>query len=131
MFMIDTTGSMGDELAYLQVELADVIADIRDNIGQSFKIRLSINFYRDADDEYVVREFPFTEDPSSPIRDPWPPGNAAPCRIFGMTPLVPDPDWAPMRPQVVWKPVLSWMVSVRAARERLPSISSLIRLRFP
>ena len=69
MFMIDTTGSMGDELAYLQVELADVIGDIRDNIGQSFKIRLSVNFYRDADDEYLVREFPFTEDIDAALAD--------------------------------------------------------------
>jgi hypothetical protein len=69
LFMIDTTGSMGDELEYLQVELADVIAEIRDNIGQSFKIRLSVNFYRDHGDEYLVREFPFTEDIDAALAD--------------------------------------------------------------
>ncbi|MDC0720937.1 vWA domain-containing protein [Nannocystis bainbridge] len=69
LFMIDTTGSMGDELEYLQVELADVISEIRDNIGQSFKLRLSVNFYRDHDDEYVVREFPFTEDIDAALAD--------------------------------------------------------------
>jgi hypothetical protein len=69
LFMIDTTGSMGDELEYLQVELADVIAEIRDNIGQSFKIRLSVNFYRDHGDEYLVREFPFTEDIDTALAD--------------------------------------------------------------
>ncbi|MEZ4450173.1 MAG: VWA domain-containing protein, partial [Nannocystaceae bacterium] len=69
LFMIDTTGSMGDELAYLQAELADVIGQIRTNIGQSFKIRLSVNFYRDHGDAYVVRPFPFTEDIDQALAD--------------------------------------------------------------
>lgn len=69
LFMIDTTGSMGDELEYLQVELADVIAEIRDNVGQSFTIRLSVNFYRDHGDAYLVREFPFTQDIDSALAD--------------------------------------------------------------
>ncbi len=62
MFVIDTTGSMGDELSYLQVELADVIDRVRQTAGQNFKFRVSVNFYRDAGDEYVVLPFPFTED---------------------------------------------------------------------
>ncbi|MCA9661033.1 MAG: VWA domain-containing protein [Myxococcales bacterium] len=61
LFMIDTTGSMGDELQYLQAELADVIDEIQTLVGQSFKLRLSVNFYRDEGDAYVVRPFPFTE----------------------------------------------------------------------
>ena len=67
LFMIDTTGSMGDELSYLQVELADVIDEIRTQVGQDFKLRLSVNFYRDEGDEYVVRPFPFTEDIESAL----------------------------------------------------------------
>jgi von Willebrand factor type A domain len=60
MFMIDTTGSMSDELSYLQAELEDVIRDVNDLVGQELSIRLSVNFYRDVGDDYVVRPFPFT-----------------------------------------------------------------------
>lgn len=61
MIMCDTTGSMSDELRYLQAELSDIITKIqKDNANTD--IRLSVNFYRDEGDEYVVREYPFTED---------------------------------------------------------------------
>jgi hypothetical protein len=69
MFMIDTTGSMGDELHYLQAELADVISEVRVALGQQVSIRLSVNFYRDAGDEYVVRTFPFTTDLAQALQD--------------------------------------------------------------
>lgn len=54
MFVIDTTGSMGDELRYIQVELKDVIERI------DADVRISCNYYRDEGDAYVVRDFPFT-----------------------------------------------------------------------
>lgn len=57
MFVCDTTGSMGDELAYLQTELDSVISALPDTY-----LRLSMNFYRDDGDEYVVRSFDFTYD---------------------------------------------------------------------
>jgi len=58
MFVIDTTGSMGDELEYLKAELEDIIGKVsRDNAN--IDIRLSINVYRDIGDEYVVRSTPF------------------------------------------------------------------------
>lgn len=69
LFMIDTTGSMSDELAYLQIELADVIDEIQTQLGQDFKLRLSVNFYRDEDEEYLVRTFPFTEDIETALAD--------------------------------------------------------------
>lgn len=62
MFVIDTTGSMGDELRYIQAELGNVIARVRDEIGSQLQVRLSVNFYRDRGDEYVVRDFQFTTD---------------------------------------------------------------------
>ena len=61
MIMCDTTGSMGDELEYLKQELEDVVTRIRKD-NANIPIRLSVNFYRDEGDEYVVREFPFTDD---------------------------------------------------------------------
>ena len=69
MFVIDTTGSMGDELSYLQVELADVIDRVREQVGADYKFRVSVNFYRDSGDEYLVRPFPFTEDIQEAIAD--------------------------------------------------------------
>jgi hypothetical protein len=68
MFMIDTTGSMGDELHYLQAELADVVDEVRTMAGNT-QVRLSVNFYRDENDDYVVREFPFTTDIEQALAD--------------------------------------------------------------
>lgn len=61
MFVIDTTGSMWDELAYLQVELTDVVARVEAE-NPDMTIRLSFNFYRDEGDAYVVLPSAFTED---------------------------------------------------------------------
>jgi len=61
MLMMDTTGSMGDELEYLKKELEDVIGEVaKENTALS--IKLSVNFYRDEGDTYELREFEFTED---------------------------------------------------------------------
>lgn len=60
MFVIDTTGSMGDELAYIQTELNSIIARITEE--KQVDVRLSVNFYRDTEDEYIVRSSDFTSD---------------------------------------------------------------------
>jgi hypothetical protein len=62
VFVVDTTGSMGDELSYLQNELADVIERVDEDNGQELEIRISVNFYRDLTDDYVVKSHPFTTD---------------------------------------------------------------------
>lgn len=61
MLMVDTTGSMSDELMYLQTELRDVVERVAEE-NANLPIRVSVNFYRDIGDEYIVREFPFTKD---------------------------------------------------------------------
>ena len=61
MIMCDTTGSMGDELEYLKVELENIVRKIQSDNGNIIT-RTSVNFYRDEGDEYVVRQFPFTDD---------------------------------------------------------------------
>ncbi len=58
MLMMDTTGSMGDELSYLQTELISVIDRVKD--ATNADVQLSVNFYRDEEDDYVVRDFGFT-----------------------------------------------------------------------
>ncbi len=66
MFVVDTTGSMSDELTYLQVELQDIIERVVSD--KQIPVRLSVNFYRDTGDEYVVNPFDFTPDTDEAIR---------------------------------------------------------------
>lgn len=68
MFVIDTTGSMGDELSYLQAELEDVIRSVSD-AHPNTRIRLSVNFYRDKGDAYLVLPFDFTENIRQSLAD--------------------------------------------------------------
>ncbi|MBD2867605.1 vWA domain-containing protein [Paenibacillus arenilitoris] len=62
MFVVDTTGSMEDELNYLEAELKDVVRRVSDEQANQLAIRLSANFYRDKHDDYIVRPYPFTTD---------------------------------------------------------------------
>lgn len=65
-FMVDATGSMGDELEFLKKDLQKVIADVQQN-NASLKISTATVFYRDEGDEYVVKESPFTQDLNSTL----------------------------------------------------------------
>lgn len=59
VLVLDTTGSMGDELAYLKSEfkaIASTIAANFPNVSQ----RYGLVVYRDRGDEYVARRFDFT-----------------------------------------------------------------------
>lgn len=66
MFVIDTTGSMGDEISYLQAELEDIINHVK-NDNSNIPTRLSVNFYRDHGDDYIVRSYPFDTDIDSQL----------------------------------------------------------------
>jgi len=67
MFVIDTTGSMGDEIRYLQVELQDVINRISSN--NQVDVEVALMFYRDLGDEYVTRYFDFTTDIAEQVKN--------------------------------------------------------------
>ena len=58
--VFDTTGSMGDELEYLKVELRNVLENVAEKTD--FDINLALIFYRDDGDEYVTRVYGFTND---------------------------------------------------------------------
>ncbi len=58
MFVVDATGSMGDEINYLKSELEDIIGRVQSADNQEV-IRLGMTFYRDHGDEYLVRNFDF------------------------------------------------------------------------
>jgi hypothetical protein len=60
-FVVDATGSMGDEINYLKSELSDVIRRVKDaHAGTSF--RYGSVFYRDEGDEYLTRVSGFSTD---------------------------------------------------------------------
>jgi len=57
MFIVDSTGSMSDEMLFLQSEFSAIAEDVgTDNI------RYSVNFYRDEGDDYVTKCSDFTSD---------------------------------------------------------------------
>ena len=57
-FVVDATGSMGDEISYLKEELMDVMMKLQKSAPCS-PIRLSSVFYKDQGDDYVTRKMPF------------------------------------------------------------------------
>lgn len=59
MLVVDTTGSMSDELTFLCDELAGVVTRISSALDCN--IRLAMLFYRDEGDDYVTRKFDFTD----------------------------------------------------------------------
>ena len=61
MLVVDTTGSMGDEIRYLQSELRSIIASITAK-HRDLDIRIGFVFYRDLGDDYVTRTIAFTRD---------------------------------------------------------------------
>jgi hypothetical protein len=60
-FVVDATGSMGDELEYLKAELRAIASTVREAFPQ-VSTRFALVMYRDDGDEYVVRTFNFTTD---------------------------------------------------------------------
>ncbi|MGG5208164.1 TonB-dependent receptor plug domain-containing protein [Chryseobacterium sp. MIQD13] len=59
-FVVDATGSMGDEIYYLQSELLDVLRKVESNLKNT-TVRYGSVFYRDQGDEYVTRKFDFSD----------------------------------------------------------------------
>ena len=61
MLVIDTTGSMSDEIRYLQAELASILSSLRQR-HPGLDIRVGFVFYRDLGDDYVTQTVPLTRD---------------------------------------------------------------------
>ncbi len=57
--VLDTTGSMGDELEYLKNEIRSIVTAVNKQFPNVHQ-RYSLVLYRDEGDEYVTRAFPFT-----------------------------------------------------------------------
>jgi hypothetical protein len=60
-FAIDVTGSMEDELRYINAEIADIVTSVR-RAAPEARIRVGATFYRDRTDREVVQQIAFTED---------------------------------------------------------------------
>ncbi|MBX3233307.1 MAG: VWA domain-containing protein [Labilithrix sp.] len=58
-FLLDTTGSMGDELKYIQKEIDGIAQSIKDKHPQ-MTARFGLVLYRDHGDAYLTRELDFT-----------------------------------------------------------------------
>lgn len=62
-FVVDATGSMSDEIAYLQEELQDIITKTSEQYKE-VTLRIGSVFYRDRGDEYLTRHIDFQTDPA-------------------------------------------------------------------
>lgn len=67
VIVMDTTGSMGDELAWITKELDGIVSTAR-RAAPGVDIRYGLIVYRDKGDAYVVRNFGFTNSQSQMTR---------------------------------------------------------------
>lgn len=58
-FVFDATGSMGDELRFLQNEIKQIIFDSK-KVDDRLNFRFANVFYRDTKDAYLTKNMPFT-----------------------------------------------------------------------
>ena len=61
-FIIDTTGSMGDEISRIKSTLLSVTDKLQSDAAQGVDLRYGAVLYRDIGDEYVTRRHAFTDD---------------------------------------------------------------------
>ena len=62
-FVVDATGSMGDEVEFLKSDLIDVITKV-ENSYPEYAVFTSSVFYRDEGDDYLTKLSPFSNDVS-------------------------------------------------------------------
>jgi len=60
-FLIDVTGSMGDELAYVNAEVMGIVERVQAAVPQ-VSVRVAATFYRDRGDLVPVEQIPFSTD---------------------------------------------------------------------
>lgn len=59
--VVDVTGSMGDELTYLQSELQSIVSSLGER-HRDIDIRVAFSFYRDQGDDFVTQTYGFDSD---------------------------------------------------------------------
>ena len=60
-FIVDATGSMGDEIEFLKKDLVNILDRVKSGQGE-IGLRTGTVFYRDEEDDYLTKFSPFTED---------------------------------------------------------------------
>jgi hypothetical protein len=65
-FIVDATGSMGDEIRYLQSELTDVISRIQKR-NRCLQIKTGSVFYKDHGDDYLTKVLPLSYNPATTV----------------------------------------------------------------
>ncbi|MDP2176142.1 MAG: T9SS type A sorting domain-containing protein [Bacteroidota bacterium] len=65
-FIVDATGSMGDEIRYLQSELTDVINRVQKR-NRCLQIKTGSVFYKDHGDDYLTRVLPLSYNPATTV----------------------------------------------------------------
>ena len=60
-FIVDATGSMGDEIAFLKKDLMNILDRVKGGQGD-IELRTGTVFYRDKGDDYVTKYSQFTND---------------------------------------------------------------------
>lgn len=65
--LIDATGSMQDEMSYIQAELRDIVERVQPH-GSPLEVRISVVYYRDRGDEFVTRPHAFDANVDSTVR---------------------------------------------------------------
>lgn len=68
VFLVDTTGSMGDEIAVVKKSLVDMIAEIEGGKPRP-DVRFGLVVYRDRGDEFVTRLFKLTDDTDAVVKE--------------------------------------------------------------
>lgn len=61
-FVVDATGSMGDEIKFLQAEILDVISRVK-KTNQCIDFKMGSVFYRDRGDSYLTRTSELSSNP--------------------------------------------------------------------
>ncbi len=61
VFLVDATGSMGDEINYLKMDLQAIMKDIKDTLPK-IDFNLGAVFYRDTTDKYITRQSDLNSD---------------------------------------------------------------------
>jgi hypothetical protein len=66
LFVVDATGSMGDEIEYLKSEMLDVIRKSLE-VNSQLEMNTGAVFYRDEGDDYLTKVSPFTRIPTQTL----------------------------------------------------------------
>lgn len=60
-FVVDATGSMGDEIAHIRADLSNIASNLKDTL-KGWEVNFGSVFYQDQGDAYLTKVSPFSKD---------------------------------------------------------------------